>query len=352
VVVVTITATDKQGQKATQAVNITVINLNRAPDYNEPANAIELNEDEVSYYDLNKLFIDPDGDPLNFAYLGGASDNLTVEIAPNGSAIFRPAANYFTAQEILRFRAIDPLGANRSGELMVRIKNVNDPPYLLPGGMQPDPLEEIRINEGEAITFRVAAADIDNKTSELRYTWFIDEVEKTRLGTAVYSWRPSFDDSGTHNIKVRISDGLSYIDADWNITVNDTDRAPTIKEAWPQNNTEVAYGASIKFCATAEDLDGDPVTFYWRLSDGTLLKTQSGVTTSSFSKTLAGGKQHIIVLEVQDGKGGVARQYIYVKVGAQEKNTGFLGMPGFEGIALLATIAIACAAVALVRRRD
>jgi len=350
VVVVTVTATDHSNEKAEQKINITVINLNRAPEYCETGNLIAINEDEVSYFDLNRLFRDPDGDPINFAFLGGASDNLTVEIAPNGSAILRPAHDYFTAQEILRFRAIDPLGANKSGELLVRIVNVNDPPYLLPGGMVPDPLEEIRMNEGEALTFRVNAADIDNKTSELKYTWFIDDAEKTKLGTAVFTWRPTFDDQGPHLVKVRISDGLAYIEAEWNITVNDTNRAPVIVEAWPQNNTEIGYGASIKFCATAKDDDGDPVTFYWRLSDGTLLKTQSGVTISSFSKVLSGGKQHIVVLEVQDGKGGVARQYIYVKVGAKPPSSNPL--PGFESVTVGLTILVAGLAIALMRRRN
>jgi hypothetical protein len=310
---------DKTGSMALPATGRfpgpTVEIPNEPPQYNESANRIEIPEDTVFFFDLNGLFWDPDGDPLEFVHIGGAPDNLTVDIAGNGSAILRPSHDYFTAQEILRFRAQDPLGANRTGELMVTIKNVNDPPYLLPGGMVPDPREEIRVNEGEALTFRVSAADIDNKTSELKYTWSIDDVEKTKLGTSVFTWRSAFDDQGPHNVKVRISDGLSCIDADWNITVNDTNRAPMISEAWPVNNTEVAYGTSISFCATANDPDGDPVTFYWRLSDGTLLNTQSGVKTSSFSKVLPGGMQHLVVLDVQDGNGGIARQYIYIRVG-------------------------------------
>jgi hypothetical protein len=182
--------------------------------------------------------------------------------------------------------------------------------------MVPDPLGEIRINESEAQTFRVLAADVDNKTAELRYSWFIDDVEKTKVGTTEFTWRPTFDDQGPHHVMVLISDGLSHIIAVWNMTVNDTNRPPLISENWPQNNTEVAFGTSISFCATALDPDGDPVTFYWRLSDGTLLKTQSGVSTSSFSKVLPGGQQHLVVLEVQDGRGGIARQYIYVNVAA------------------------------------
>jgi hypothetical protein len=350
IVTVIVNATDKGGLMAQMVVNITVINLNRAPDYIEAANKIERAEDEVSYFDLHTLFIDPDSDPLNFVYLGGASDNLTVEIAPNGSAVFRPSHDYFTAQEILRFKAIDPLGANRTGELLVRISNVNDPPYLVPGGMVPDPLEEINVNENDAITFRVTASDVDNKTTELRYTWFVDDVEKTRLGTSSFAWRPTFEDAGPHVIKVRVSDGLAYIDAEWNVTVLNVNQVPIVLDLWPLNNTEVDYNAKITFRANATDPDGDPLTFYWRLSDGTLLKTETGKTSSVFSKILSGGKQHIVVLEVQDGKGGVTRQYLYIKVKAKPAGGNFI--PGFESIAGIGAIALVGIAIALMRRKQ
>jgi hypothetical protein len=351
VVVATVTAKDKAGQTCAMAINITVINLNRAPEYNESGNTAWINEDAVSYFDLNKLFWDPDGDSLVFAFLGGASDNLTVDIAPNGSAVFTPSKDYYVAQEIIRFRAIDPVGANKSGELMVRIINVNDAPYLLQGGMVPDPLEELAMNEGEQMTFRVSAADIDNKTSELKYTWMVDNVEKTKLGTPAFTWRAAFNDSGTHVVKVRISDGLAFTDAEWNLKVNNTNQIPQITDGpWPQNNTEVDAGKKLNFCATANDPDGDPLTFTWRLSDGTTLKTDSGKTTSQFGKVLASGKQHIVVLEVSDGQGGVNRMYIYVKVRAQAKNTGFI--PGFETAAMGLAMAVAALGVAMYRRKE
>jgi len=312
VVVVAVTATDRCGMTALQTLNITVIHINKAPQYCECGNHIEILEDEISFFDLNRLFIDPEGEPLNFTYLGGASDNLSVEVAPDNSAVFRPA-DYYTAWEILRFEAFDPEGANRSGELLVRIKAMPElePPLFT---QIPDPLEDIVINEGEALTFRVEVRDEDSRTTEQKYSWFIDDIEKAKLGNPNFTWRPTFDDSGQHMVKVRISDGLSFADAGWNITVNDANRPPVILECWPQNNTEFPYGTRIIFCATASDPEGDILTFCWRLSDGTILKTQSGGNVSSFSKVLSAGKWHIVVLEVSDGKDGVARQSIYIKV--------------------------------------
>ena len=349
-VVVTITATDMAGKTATTQVNITVININHPPVFNETNNMIEIFNDVVSYYDLHGLFFDPDNDQVNFAYLGGAPDNLTVEIAPNGTVVLKPSRSFWSAQEVLKFKAIDTLGANATGELMIRIINVNQPPYILPGGQVPDPLELIPMNEGDQQTFRVSAGDVDNKSSDLRYTWYIDEAEKTLFGTSVYTWKTTFDDAGDHNIRCRISDGIGYVDAEWNITVANVNQAPLILDVWPLNNTEVAWDFKVTFRANASDPDGNPITFYWRESDGTLLKTQTGVTQSVFTKTLAPGKQHIIVLEVQDNQGGVTRQYIYIKVGA--KSGGGTFIPGFETVVAFAAVALAVVAIALMRRRN
>ena len=149
---------------------------------------------------------------------------------------------------------------------------------------------------------------------------------------------------------MRLSDGLAYIDAEWNVTVLNVNQVPIVLDLWPLNNTEVDYNAKITFRANATDPDGDPMTFYWRLSDGTLLKTETGKTSSTFSRTLSGGKQHIVVLEVQDGKGGVSRQYLYIKVKSKPAPTSPL--PGFESLAAVGAVALAGMAIALMRRKQ
>jgi hypothetical protein len=349
VVVVAVTAADRSGLKAVQRVDITVMKPpNRPPVYYDSC-PIEIPEDDVSYIDLNEYFTDPDGDPMNFAYLGGASDNLTVEIAPNGSAIFRPVRDYFTAQEMLRFRAFDPHGTNGTGTLVVRIANVNDPPYFLRGGLVPDPFEETELDEGGQIAFRVSAADIDNMTSELRYTWSLDGVERTSMGGPTYTWRPGYGDAGEHNLSVRISDGLADIEAEWTATVLETNRPPAILDCWPMNNTEGEGGRKFTFRACATDPDGDPVTFAWRFSDGTVLRTDTGKNSSTFSKELPAG-YYIVILDISDGNGGLTRQYIHLKIDPPPPEPDFLGSI-WLGFAAIVPLFVLVAYILYAKRR-
>jgi len=143
-------------------------------------------------------------------------------------------------------------------------------------------------------------------------------------------------------VKVRVSAGLGYLDAEWNITVLNVGREPVIWDSWPLNNTEVPSGARVVFKANATEPDGEPLTFIWRLSDGTLLWTQTGTNSSTFSKRLAPGL-HIVVLDVEDGQGGVARQYIYVKVGQPDNPPFDLPWAWIGGVAAAITLIAATA---------
>jgi hypothetical protein len=101
-------------------------------------------------------------------------------------------------------------------------KSDNKPPFLVPGGQVPDPTEVILVKMNETKTFRISAADPNNKTADLRYTWYIDGLLKTVYGTSTFAWKPGINDEGNHIIKVRVSDGLASVDAIWNVTVKES----------------------------------------------------------------------------------------------------------------------------------
>jgi hypothetical protein len=52
----------------------------------------------------------------------------------------------------------------------------------------------------------------------------------------------------------------------------------------------------------------------WSLADGTILHIDSGTNSSTFTKVLPGGKIYYLALEVEDGRGGVARRSIFFVV--------------------------------------
>jgi hypothetical protein len=128
---------------------------------------------------------------------------------------------------------------------------------------------------------------------------------------------PGYDDAGGHNVSVRVSDGLASIEADWSITVNDTNRAPVVLRAWPMNNTEVDWDRTVRFSAEAADPDGGSLTFTWRFSDGRIIHQDSGATNSSFSRRLPSGRMNIVLLDVTDTGGMVTREFFYIDVGPQ-----------------------------------
>ena len=337
VILLTLAATDKANLKVSQVINITVINRNQPPERDHFC-MLEILEDAIFYLDLNKIFNDPDDDQLTFTYLGGASGNLSVEMTSNGIVVLTPAMLTVTKEEYLRFRATDSSGLSTSGEQWVRIRHSNRPPDIRE--MVPDPLEDITINEGGSLTLHVTALDIDNRSSDLRYAWSIDNAPRTLQGGPSFTWRPTFDDAGLHSIKLRVSDGLSFTDAEWNITVLNTNRPPVVLRAWPMNNTEILWDTKVRFSAEAEDPDGGLLVFRWTMSDGTLLRLDSGTKSSLFSRQLPSGKQHIVVLDVMDSDGGTTREYFYIKVGEQPDTTEIPWLP-------LGTCALAATAVAM-----
>jgi hypothetical protein len=308
-----ITATDRGGMTCSLTVNITVISPNHPPEFF--LDVIVAFEDAVNFISVRNIVRDEDGDQLTLTYLGGATENLSVEVMQNGTVMLTPLKDYYSGSEILRFKASDHLGASDYAELRVDLKNVNDAPFFIPGSAAPDPLGNITVAEGGNLTFSVGASDIDNTPRQLLYSWYLDgTLVAAKRDNATYLWRINYTMSGRRNITVRISDGVAQIETSWLVNVTNTNQRPVLLEVWPQNNTEVDAGKRINFCATAHDPDGDTLTFTWRHSDGTLLKQSQGVRTSTFSKVLASGKQHDVVLEVSDGNGGVNRTYLYIRV--------------------------------------
>lgn len=173
-------------------------------------------------------------------------------------------------------------------EFEIEVINVNRAPYLT--ATSPDPEDDITMKEGEELSFLTEANDPDN--DNLSYTWEVDcevqdvniktecktitreienndsctpdkseeiEVcEESGTGPTEFRYKPGFEDSGEHTIKVTIADKEDSISTSWNVNVENVNRAPTLKNF---EDIIVDEGELVTIDIKANDPDGDKI-FY------------------------------------------------------------------------------------------
>ena len=117
------------------------------------------------------------------------------------------------------------------------------------------PIESgLQIDESQGIEFSVEASDL-NKDS-LTYAWKLDGVD---VGTdSKYTYQSTFEDAGTHTIKVEVSDGLSSASKIWSVEVKNVNRKPVLEEI---NDISVRETDKITLTALATDDDMDTITY-------------------------------------------------------------------------------------------
>ncbi|MEW8379476.1 MAG: putative Ig domain-containing protein, partial [Candidatus Thiodiazotropha taylori] len=116
-----------------------------------------------------------------------------------------------------------------------------------------------QVAEGQAYSFHPSASDADNDSLSFsianRPAW-----ASFNSTTGQLSGTPDMDDAGTtSNIRISVSDGTDTASLSaFSITVTDTNRAPTISGS---PATSVAEGGSYRFAPSANDADGDSLSF-------------------------------------------------------------------------------------------
>ena len=121
-------------------------------------------------------------------------------------------------------------------------------------------LEEIgnkTVNAGSKIQFAINATDPDGDTliysaSGLPANATFDSINRT------FSWTPAYDQAGTYNIILIVSDGKLQNSKLLRIIVNDGNNAPVFG---PVANVSVNQKEILKVQVTASDPDGDVLTY-------------------------------------------------------------------------------------------
>ncbi|MDW8069808.1 MAG: Ig-like domain-containing protein, partial [Anaerolineae bacterium] len=143
-------AVDEVGAESNVArVTITITGQNRPPSaLNDGYSTFKNTALTVSAPGVLANDSDPDGDPLTAHLVQGPTHGLLEFFNPDGSFIYRPAAN-FAGQDSFRYRAVDPSGAFSEATVIISVQNrapvAQEDSYCCQAYMGRGPVPELRV---------------------------------------------------------------------------------------------------------------------------------------------------------------------------------------------------------------
>ncbi len=132
------------------------------------------------------------------------------------------------------------------------------------------PIESgLEADETQAVDFSIEASDLNK--DPLSYSWKLDGAES---GTDdKYSYQTTYDDSGSHTVKVEVSDGFSSTSKIWSVKVKNVNRKPVLES---MGNMNVKETDKVTITALATDADQDSINY--SISDGHFLQEDNVFT--------------------------------------------------------------------------
>ena len=226
---------------------LTVTDTNRLPVLTAPSNAT-CTEDSLCTIAINAT--DPDTDNI-LVY----SDNspLFATGLLTGKVSFTPTQANVGSHSIL-FRVADGTAAVTRTTALT-INNVNDAPVLATIGSR-------TLIEGGSYSIQASATDEDGDTLNYSLTNAPSGM-KINSTTGLIKWSPTFQNSGTYNVLVKVSDGALSDSEDVVFTVLNANQAPTITSTSPAQSVTMKEDNATRFTLTASDPDGTALTTRW-----------------------------------------------------------------------------------------
>jgi hypothetical protein len=178
---------------------------------------------------------------------------------------------------------------NFDTSLIIHVLNVNDAPAFTS-------IQDTAVLQGAQYTYTATAEDIDGDTlifsAPVLPTWLrFDTINHMLSGT------PANDHVGDHYVALRIDDGTVYVIQNFVIAVENVNDPPTIISV---PVTEARPGVAYSYTVSAEDVDGDILSY-------TALVLPGWLTFNSATRTLAAtpgeqdlGDQHVTI-RISDG---------------------------------------------------
>lgn len=138
-----------------------------------------------------------------------------------------------------------------SRDVLIIVRKKEEPPII--EGAKPVETGLV-IDETQSINFSLKASDLNH--DNLSFVWKLDGVDVSNDDS--YTYQTTYDDEGTHTIKVEVSDGTSSTSKIWSIQVRNVNRKPVLEKI---SDVTLKEGEKITITALATDEDKDPIKY-------------------------------------------------------------------------------------------
>jgi hypothetical protein len=147
----------------------------------------------------------------------------------------------------------------------------------------------IEIDETDTVAFEIVASDLNNDV--LKYLWKIDGIEVGDRNS--YNYETTYDDSGSHTVKVAVSDGIFDTEKLWSTTINNLNRKPLIEDL---SDITVRETDSVVIELIANDEDGDKLSY--EIDNGRFVQDENSFT---WETAYDDAGKYVVTVSVSDG---------------------------------------------------
>ena len=169
------------------------------------------------------------------------------------------------------------------------------------------PADNVSVIETNSQDFVVNVTDTPNDDTPI-YQWSVDNQEIQGENSKTFSYLPTYEDAGAHNVTIRVNDGKGgIIYKTWSVTVINKNQPPVINTYSPiADEVTLAELSAQTFSVTASDPDSDPLTYGWYMDNKVI--TGQTVTSFNYQPDYNAAGFHVLMALVSDGQGGTVNR--------------------------------------------
>ena len=251
-----------------------------------PEDAIVLIVDETETVSLVTRAEDPDQDILTFTFTSPIDDNGEWRTTYGDSGEYTITVTVSDGQ----------LTASR--EVLIIVNRKEEAPTL--DEFSPEDTA-IEVMETDTVSFSVDASDLNDDV--LRYLWKVDGMDVGDKSS--YDYKTTYEDSGSHTVKISVSDNVFVAENIWSVTVNNLNRGPVLEDV-----EDIEVMETDKVVISLEAFDDDRDTLGYGIDDERFVQDRNVFT---WETTYDDAGMHVVTVSVSDGT-DTATQKITINV--------------------------------------